>query len=328
MNAFISWSGSRELLIAKALKEWLAAVVPEVQSFVSPELQKGTPWFAQLAKKLKDADMGFMCLAPPRAASDWQLVEAGAVWKAAGGVGLFPICFHIREKDVPEPLRAFQLTHFAKDDFRNLAKSVTALLDRTPGWTRTRQRAFEKSWPLFNKQVETALRQPDNGVHTTRGFIHAVAGGWWERVWSERDTTKLSWMWFEPSDDGTSQTITGHGFSKGGLFSSQWETILVSVQAHLPEPILEYYWEGRHTRKPNLLFGGKCTIQFSISANGTIDEGSGEFKDVCMNAALPPTTKLVALQRATPEEIAIMTGKNETPRARPALADKKLKRWL
>jgi len=40
MNAFISWSGSRELLIAKALKEWLAVVLPEVQSFVSPELQK------------------------------------------------------------------------------------------------------------------------------------------------------------------------------------------------------------------------------------------------------------------------------------------------
>jgi len=327
MNAFISWSGSRELLIAKALKEWLAVVLPEVQSFVSPELQKGTPWFAQLAKKLKDADMGFMCLAPPRAASDWQLVEAGAVWKAAGGTRLFPICFHIREQHVPEPLRAFQLTHFAKDDFLHLTKSVVALLPRTPGWTRTRQRAFEKGWPRFNKHVETALRQPDNGVHTTRGFIHAVAGGWWERVWSKRGTTKLSWMWFEPSEDGTSQTITGHGFNKGGGFASQWETILVSVQAHLPEPILEYYWEGRHTHEPNLLFGGKCTIQFQVSANGTIDEGSGEFRDVCMNAPGTPTTKLIALQRATPKEVAIMTGKEKSHRVRRMLADKKLTSW-
>jgi len=88
--------------------------------------------------------MGFMCLAPPRAAGDWQLVEAGAIWKAAGGVGLFPICFHIREKHVPEPLRAFQLTHFAKDDFLHLAKSVVALLPGTPSWTRTRQRAFDE----------------------------------------------------------------------------------------------------------------------------------------------------------------------------------------
>ena len=327
MRAFISWSGSRELLIAKTLKEWLAAVVPEVRSFISPELQKGKPWFDELAKELKHADMGFMCLAPPRVASDWQLVEAGAVWKAAGSMGLFPICFHLREKDVPEPLRAFQLTHFAKDEFLRLAKSITALLAHTTRWTAARQQKFEKTWPPFKRQVEAALRQPDNGVHTARGFIHAVAGGWWERVWSEQGTTKLSWMWFEPSDDGTSQTITGHGFSTGGSFASQWETMLVSVQAHLPEPVLEYYWEGRHTHEPNLLFGGKCTIQFRISANGTIDEGSGEFKDVCMNAARPPTTKLIALQRATPEEIAIMTGKAKTHRARRILADNKLKRW-
>lgn len=327
MNAFISWSGSRELLIAKAVKKWLSAVVPEIESFVSPDLQKGKPWFAELAKELKDADMGFMCLAPPRVASDWQLVEAGAIWKAAGSGGLFPICFHIREKDVPEPLRAFQMTHFNQEDFRRLAKSVTSLC-RTPGWTTPRERAFQKSWLQLKKGVDSALRQPDDGVHTTRGFIHAVAGGWWERVWSEQDTTKLSWMWFEPSADGASQTITGHGFNKKGSFASQWETILVSVQAHLPEPILEYYWEGRHTHEPNLLFGGKCSIQFSISANGTIDEGSGEFKDVCMNEARPPTTKLVALQRATPEEIAIMTGKNITMRARRTLADKKLKGWL
>lgn len=96
----------------------------------------------------------------------------------------------------------------------------------------------------------------------------------------------------------------------------------------MPEPILEYYWEGRHTHEPNLLYGGKCTIQFRISVNGTIDEGNGEFKDVCMSEARPPTTKLVALQRATPEEIAIMTGKNKNARARRTLAEKKLKGWL
>ena len=51
MNAFISWSGSRELLIAKAVKKWLSAVVPEIESFVSPDLQKGKPWFAELGTK-------------------------------------------------------------------------------------------------------------------------------------------------------------------------------------------------------------------------------------------------------------------------------------
>ena len=41
MKVFISWSGSRELLIAKAFKEWLRIVVPEIRSFISPDLPKG-----------------------------------------------------------------------------------------------------------------------------------------------------------------------------------------------------------------------------------------------------------------------------------------------
>ena len=139
MKAFISWSGSRELLIAKAVKEWLSAVVPEIRSFVSPDLPKGKPWFDALARELNDVQIGFMCLAPPRVASDWQLIEAGAIWKAAMSGGLFPLCFGIRDTDVPEPLRAFQLTRFDKEDFRRLATDVATLACPTPSWTSERE---------------------------------------------------------------------------------------------------------------------------------------------------------------------------------------------
>jgi len=325
MNAFISWSGSRELLIAKAFKEWLTAVFPEVRSFISPDLPKGKPWFDELANELKDARMGFMCLAPPRVAGDWQLVEAGAIWKAAMSGGLFPLCFGIRKTDVPEPLRAFQLTQFDKEDFRRLAGDVATLAGLAPAWTPEREQAFELRWSKLKASVEDALSQPDDGVHTTRGFMHAVAGGWWERVLSDSGSTKLSWMWFEPSADGTGQTITGRGFGEGGSDASRWETKLVSVQAQLPEPILEYYWEGRHPRESHLLFGGKCWIRFTISTDGNIEQGTGEFKDVCIDEARPPTTKLIDLQRATREETAIMTGKDA--QARRALADRKLNDW-
>lgn len=325
MNAFISWSGSRELLLAKAVKEWLSAVVPEIRTFLSPDLPKGQPWFDALAAELKDADMGFMCLAPPRVASEWQLVEAGAIWKAAMSGGLFPLCFTVRKTDVPEPLRAFQLTQFDQEDFRRLAADVTRLTGLTPGWTPDRERAFELSWSRLKARVDDALNRPNDGVHTTRGFIHEVAGGWWERVRSDSSSTKLSWMWFEPSADGSGQTITGRGFGEDGADASRWETTLISIQAQLPKPILEYYWEGRHPQESQLLFGGKCRLQFTISANGNIEQGSGEFKDVCLDEARPPATKLVDLLRATPEEIAIMTGKNE--QARRALADAKLRDW-
>lgn len=327
MNAFISWSGSRELLIAKAVKEWLKGVVPEIGSFFSPDLPKGHAWFNALAKELKDAGIGLMCLAPPRVASDWQLVEAGAIWKAARSGGLFPLCFGIRGADVPEPLRAFQLTQFDKEDFRRLATAVAKLARAE--WTAEREQAFDASWPKLKASVEDALSRPDDGVHTTRGFIHEVAGGWWERIRSGGGATKLSWMWFQASADGTGLTITGRGFGEGASDASRWQTDLVSVNAQLPEPIIEYYWEGRHpgeSDESKLLFGGKCWLRFTISANGSIRQGTGEFKDVCMEAARPPTTKMVDLQRATQEEITIMREK-EDENERRALADRKLKAW-
>lgn len=326
MKAFISWSGSRELLIAKAFKDWLNAVVPEIRSFISPDLPKGHAWFVALAKELKNARIGFMCLAPPRVASDWQLVEAGAIWKAAKSGGLFPLCFGIRRADVPEPLRAFQLTQFDQEDFRRLATDVATLARPVPGWTPERERAFELSWSKLKANVEDALSRPDDGVHTTRGFIHQVAGGWWERVRSESGDTKISWMWFEPSADGTGMTITGRGFGEGGSDASRFDTVLVSIDAQPPKPKLEYYWEGRHPRESNLLFGGKSWFRFTISANGNINQGTGEFNDVCMNEARPPQTKLVDLQRATKEEISTMQKEKDENKLR-ALAAQKLQAW-
>jgi hypothetical protein len=324
MNAFISWSGSRELLIARAIKEWLAAVVPGGRAFISPDLPKGQAWFDALATELKDAQLAFMCLAPPRVASEWQLVEAGAIWKAAASGGMFPLCFGISATDVPEPLRAFQLTHFDKEDFERLAVAVAKLTGPAAGWTSEHAQAFETSWTVLKTSVEDALSRPDDGVHTLRGFIHEIRGGWWERVRSGDGETKLSWMWFEPSADGTGQTISGRGFGGGGLYASRWETSLVSIQTQLPQPILEYYWEGRHPHEPQL-FGGKGRFEFTIGASGSVTQGTGDFKEVCMDEARPPTTKLADLQRATPQEMAIMNGNDE--REKRALADRKLQDW-
>jgi hypothetical protein len=74
------------------------------------------------------------------------------------------------------------------------------------------------------------------------------------------------------------------------------------------------------------LFGGKSWFRFTISADGSINQGTGEFNDVCMNAARPPQTKLVDLQRATKEEISTMQAEKEENKLR-ALAAQKLQAW-
>jgi hypothetical protein len=152
------------LLIAKAIESWLAAVVPQIRSFSSPDLPKGKAWFDALANELKNAKIGFMCLAPPRIAGDWQLVEAGAIWKAAMRGGLFPLCFGIGEAEIPEPLRGFQLTHFDREDFMRLAKDVAKLAYPSQGWTPEHEEAFELNWPTLKTSVDHALGQPDDGI--------------------------------------------------------------------------------------------------------------------------------------------------------------------
>ena len=328
MNAFISWSGKRELLIAKAFKEWLATMAPEISSFMSPDLPKGQAWFDTLAKELKGAGIAFMCLAPPRVASEWQLVEAGAIWKAAKKGGLFPLSFRVGKGDIPEPVRVFQLTQFDEEDFKRLARDVAKLARPDPAWTPEHEQAFAHSWPKFAERVEAALSQPDDGVHTTRGFIHEVAGGWWELVTSGSGKTRLSWMLFQPSADGTRLTIEGRGFGKGASDASRWRTDLVSVNAEPAQPVMEYYWEGRHpgkTAESKLLYGGKGWLRFTVSANGRINQGTGEFKDVCMDEARMPTTKMVDVERATTKEALVMINGPESKRR--AQADTRLESW-
>lgn len=325
MKAVVTWSGSRGLAIANAVCDWLAATVPEIQPFISPDLTKGKTWFEELAKQLKDAELGFICLAPPRVASDWQLVEAGAIWKAAANGGLFPLCFRAAAADVPEPLREFQLTEFERKDFERLVRAIMGLV--RPGRLRTArdEDVFEQAWAQLKATVEDAFSRPDNGVHTPRGFIHEITGGWWERVKSATGNTQLSWMWIEPLADGNGATIRGDGFGDAGVEASVWRAELVSVRAQQSEPAIDYYWEGRRPDDSGLLFGGKGSFHFTVSPNGSIAEARGEFNHVCLNAAREPTTKVVRLQKATKDEMAAM--ESNDPKKQRALAQKKLKTW-
>ena len=90
---------------------------------------------------------------------------------------MYPLCFGIRKTDIPDPLRVFQVTHFDKVDFHRLAVDLAERTRQGPDWTAAQQVAFEQSWLRLEASVGDALRRPDDGVHTTRGFIHEIAGG-------------------------------------------------------------------------------------------------------------------------------------------------------
>ena len=346
MKAFIGWSGQRGLALAEAVRAWLAQVLPELPAFVSIELPKGRLWFPALAQELKSARVGLMCLAPPRVAGDWQLVESGAIWKATARGSLFPLCFCVERSRIPDPLQAFQVTEFERSEFRALGLALAELAGADRARAAEVGLRADAAWPAFEIAVQQALRVPDDAVHETRGFVHEVCGGWWERVHSAQRDTRLSWMWFTPGVAGASLTIAGRGFDATGNYASEWRTELVAVDARPAEPVLTYFWEGRRPNdEPQLLFGGKCTLRFEIGVDGRIERGGGEFADMCLNPReaaaaqirqgpaptleiplrLAPTVKTVDLLRARPDEVAVMRGTDVA--ARRALVIGKLGAW-
>jgi hypothetical protein len=326
MDAFIGWSSQRGLKIAMALQAWLRAGIPELDCFISPDLPKGEEWFRALARKLEEAHVGLMCLAPPNVAGEWQLIEAGAIWKAAREGGVFPLCFGVSAAEVPAPLQVFQATQFERADFQRLAAGVVRHVLGAAAWTDARARDFETAWPALQAAVDAALQAPDAGVHTPRGFMYEVAGGWWERLTGTDDSTRISWMRVTRSADGARLAIDGRGYDDDGQFAADWHTEFLSIdEVTQSEARVRYYWQGRHSRGSSMLFGGVGRLTFVIGADDRVSAGSGEFTDVCLNAALEPATKLVELRRASADEAAVMNGKD--PLARRALLRRTVDAW-
>lgn len=326
MDAFIGWSSQRGLRIAEALRAWLGAGIPELASFVSPDLPKGRAWFRELEARLAQARLGLMCLAPPNVAGEWQLIEAGAIWKAAQEGGLFPICFGVGEAEVPAPLREFQLTHFEASDFERLARGVVEAVLGAPAWNEPRRQAFAAAWPALQQAVEAALAAPDPAVRTPRGFMHEVAGGWWERLIADDDSTQLSWMRMRRSDDGTRLSIEGNGYGGLGQSTASWHSVFVSINDLAADCAkLRYYWEGRRLRGPSAKVGGVGDLSFFIDKDHRVERGEGEFTEVCLTAAREPIIKAVQLRRASAQEAAIMNGGD--PLARRNLLRQTLDAW-
>jgi len=326
MHAFIGWSSQRGLKTAEALRAWLRAGIPELESFVSPELPKGRAWFRELEARLAKARLGLMCLAPPNVAGEWQLIEAGAIWKAAKKGGLFPICFGVDGAEVPAPLREFQLIHFEASDFERLARGVVEAALGKAAWNEPRRQAFAAAWPALQQAVEAALAAPDPAVRTPRGFIHEVAGGWWERLIADDDSTQLSWMRMRRSDDGARLSIEGNGYGGLGQATASWQSAFVSITDLSTDCAkLRYYWEGRHLRGSSARVGGVGDLSFLIEPSHRVWRGEGEFTEVCLTAAREPRIKAVQLRRASEAESAVMNSGD--PRARRDLLRQTLEAW-
>lgn len=159
MKVLISWSGDRSHRIAQIFREWLPAVLPGIEAWMSShDIGKGRVWSQELANYLSEAKFGLLIVLPENQNSAWLNFEAGAISRWVDLANVAPILFGMKPSDLRGPLANFQATVFSKDDFLRLLKSLkTANRRRTAG--SSLETSLEYSWPSLFACIEAVLSE-------------------------------------------------------------------------------------------------------------------------------------------------------------------------
>jgi hypothetical protein len=168
MKVFLSWSGAASRRLAKALREWLPAVLQAVEPWMSAEdIDKGSRWSAHIAGELALARVGILCLTRDNLAAPWILFEAGALSKTLEKTYVCPYLHGVRPADLKGPLVQFQAAEANEADTRRLLGTINAALGESALSERSLDRAFATWWPELDKTLR-ALPQEKPAARSAR----------------------------------------------------------------------------------------------------------------------------------------------------------------
>lgn len=157
MKVFISWSGPVSRQIAKVIYDWLPIALQSVKPWFSDEIEKGANWQAQLFAELEDTKFSIVALTPDALKSDWIMFETGAAAKVVGKSHACPVLFGLEPTQVSGPLASFQLTHFEKDDFFKLFRTLNNAQGDGKLDDGKLAQVFEKWWPDLKSKIDNIL---------------------------------------------------------------------------------------------------------------------------------------------------------------------------
>lgn len=173
LRVFVSWSGERSRLMAKAVTNWLPLVIHAAKPWMSDEnLPKGELWTTGLSRNLADHKLGILCVTPENYQSPWLLFEAGALSKLIGDAKVCPLILGMTPNELEGPLGTFQATVFEKDDVYKLIKSLNDELEEEKVPEHILHHTFETFWPELERQVIEISKIKISG--TTSEVLSAV----------------------------------------------------------------------------------------------------------------------------------------------------------
>lgn len=130
IKVFVSWSGERSRLVARALCDVLPDMVQVADCWISEvDIGAGAQWTEALKESLESCGFGVLCLTPENLNSPWMLFEAGYLAKGISGARIVPYLHDLKPTDVPFPLAQFQA---AEATLEGTLKLVHSLNDAAP----------------------------------------------------------------------------------------------------------------------------------------------------------------------------------------------------
>lgn len=154
MNVFISWSGQGSRELALALRDWLPAVVQDVEPFVSSkDIASGAVWQREISENLEASDFGIICITPSNQRTPWINFEAGALAKRLGQAKVVPLAFGMKVTDIEPPLGQFQAETVDAEGVSRLLSSINQALPN-PLSDEVLARAAATWWPQLQERIE------------------------------------------------------------------------------------------------------------------------------------------------------------------------------
>ena len=157
MKVFISWSGTKSQEVAKILKQWIPCVIQSVDPyFSSADIDKGARWSTDIAKELKDASFGILCVTKDNLSSSWLNFEAGALSKSIEQSKVCPFLIDLKPSEITNsPILQFQMASSSKDDVLKLFTSINSNLGDVRLNEDVLCRSFETFWPKIDEALKS-----------------------------------------------------------------------------------------------------------------------------------------------------------------------------
>jgi len=157
-KVFISWSGDLSNKLADAVRQWLPGVLQFVKPYFTPsDIEKGTKWASDIAGELESSDIGIICLTKENLEKPWILFESGALSKNLDNSRVCTLLFGIDTTDLKGPLTTFQTTHFEKEDFKKLVKSINSTGGDSKLDDGVLDEVFEMWWGRLESQINEII---------------------------------------------------------------------------------------------------------------------------------------------------------------------------